>query len=149
MEAAARSNLKSVSLELGGKSPVIIFDDADMDMAVDLARKAIFFNKAWMVLSPNLYLVVFVFIREDNTIDSQIQLQGEICVAGSRVYVQEGIYDEFVRKIAESSKNWIVGDPFDAHVHQGPQVIFFKEILTDNFHSQICYAHKFPCHHEG
>ncbi|XP_009403415.2 aldehyde dehydrogenase family 2 member C4 isoform X1 [Musa acuminata AAA Group] len=92
MEAAARSNLKSVSLELGGKSPVIIFDDADMDMAVDLARKAIFFNK------------------------------GEICVAGSRVYVQEGIYDEFVRKIAESSKNWIVGDPFDAHVHQGPQV---------------------------
>ncbi|CAL9182821.1 unnamed protein product [Musa hybrid cultivar] len=95
MEAAARSNLKSVSLELGGKSPVIIFDDADVDMAVDLARKAIFFNKAWM---------------------------GEICVAGSRVYVQEGIYDEFVRKIAESSKNWIVGDPFDAHVHQGPQV---------------------------
>ncbi|XP_065042395.1 aldehyde dehydrogenase family 2 member C4-like [Musa acuminata AAA Group] len=92
MEAAARSNLKSVSLELGGKSPVIIFDDADVDMAVDLARKAIFFNK------------------------------GEICVAGSRVYVQEGIYDEFVRKIAESSKNWIVGDPFDAHVHQGPQV---------------------------
>ncbi|CAL9762181.1 unnamed protein product [Musa acuminata subsp. burmannicoides] len=92
MEAAARSNLKSVSLELGGKSPVIIFDDADVDMAVDLARKAIFFNK------------------------------GEICAAGSRVYVQEGIYDEFVRKIAESSKNWIVGDPFDAHVHQGPQV---------------------------
>nr|XP_009403415.1 PREDICTED: aldehyde dehydrogenase family 2 member C4 [Musa acuminata subsp. malaccensis] len=92
MEAAARSNLKSVSLELGGKSPVIIFDDADVDMAVDLARKAIFFNK------------------------------GEICVAGSRVYVQEGIYDEFVRKIAESSRNWIVGDPFDAHVHQGPQV---------------------------
>ncbi|CAL9189117.1 unnamed protein product [Musa hybrid cultivar] len=95
MEAAARSNLKSVSLELGGKSPVIIFDDADVDMAVDLARKAIFFNKAWM---------------------------GEICVAGSRVYVQEGIYDEFVRKIAESSRNWILGDPFDAHVHQGPQV---------------------------
>ncbi|THU49104.1 hypothetical protein C4D60_Mb06t06030 [Musa balbisiana] len=122
MEAAARSNLKSVSLELGGKSPVIIFDDSDVDMAVDLARKAIFFNKARMVLSPNLYLVVFVFIQEDNTIDSHMQLQGEICVAGSRVYVQEGIYDEFVRKIAESSKNWIVGDPFYAHVHQGPQV---------------------------
>ncbi|KAJ8504167.1 hypothetical protein OPV22_005053 [Ensete ventricosum] len=95
MEAAARSNLKSVSLELGGKSPVIICDDADIDMAVDLARTAIFYNKAWM---------------------------GEICVAGSRVYVQEGIYDEFVRKIAESSKTWIVGDPFSPHVHQGPQV---------------------------
>ncbi|THU67623.1 hypothetical protein C4D60_Mb05t26660 [Musa balbisiana] len=95
MEAAARSNLKSVSLELGGKSPVIICDDADIDMAVDLARTAIFYNKAWM---------------------------GEICVAGSRVYVQEGIYDEFVRKIAESCKSWIVGDPFSPHVHQGPQI---------------------------
>ncbi|KAJ8477251.1 hypothetical protein OPV22_020978 [Ensete ventricosum] len=111
MEAAARSNLKSVSLELGGKSPVIIFDDADVDMAVDLARRAIFFNKAWM---------------------------GEICVAGSRVYVQEGIYDEFVRKIAESSKNWIIGDPFDAHVHQGPQVDKkqFEKVLKYIDHGQ-------------
>jgi len=46
MEAAAKSNLKSVSLELGGKSPIIIFDDADVDMAVALARRAIFYNKA-------------------------------------------------------------------------------------------------------
>lgn len=46
MEAAAKSNLKPVSLELGGKSPLIIFNDADVDMAVDLARLAIFFNKA-------------------------------------------------------------------------------------------------------
>ncbi|XP_072998504.1 aldehyde dehydrogenase family 2 member C4-like [Typha latifolia] len=92
MEAAARSNLKAVSLELGGKSPLIIFDDADVDMAVDIARTATFFNK------------------------------GEVCMAGSRVYVQEGIYDQFVKKIAESMKNWKVGDPFDPHVHQGPQV---------------------------
>lgn len=46
MEAAAKSNLKTVSLELGGKSPLIIFDDADVDMAVALARIAIFYNKA-------------------------------------------------------------------------------------------------------
>lgn len=46
MEAAAKSNLKTVSLELGGKSPLIIFDDADVDMAVSLARVASFFNKA-------------------------------------------------------------------------------------------------------
>jgi acyl-CoA reductase-like NAD-dependent aldehyde dehydrogenase len=45
MQSAARSNLKSVSLELGGKSPLIIFDDADVDMAVNLSRLAIFFNK--------------------------------------------------------------------------------------------------------
>ncbi|XP_077233750.1 aldehyde dehydrogenase 2C4 isoform X2 [Tasmannia lanceolata] len=92
MQAAATSNLKAVSLELGGKSPLIIFDDADVDMAVELAHLAIFFNK------------------------------GEICVAGSRVYVQEGIYDEFVRKSAEKAKRRVVGDPFDPHVEQGPQV---------------------------
>ncbi|KAJ0971287.1 hypothetical protein J5N97_019246 [Dioscorea zingiberensis] len=92
MEAAAKSNLKSVSLELGGKSPLIIFDDADVDMAVALASLAIFYNK------------------------------GEICVAGSRVFVQEGIYDEFVKKAAESAKKWVVGDPLDPQVQQGPQV---------------------------
>uniref|UniRef100_A0A1D1Z1X3 Aldehyde dehydrogenase family 2 member C4 n=1 Tax=Anthurium amnicola TaxID=1678845 RepID=A0A1D1Z1X3_9ARAE len=102
MEAAAKSNLKSVSLELGGKSPLIIFDDADVDMAVDLAQMAIFTNK------------------------------GEICVAGSRVFVQEGIYDEFVRKSAEKVKGWKVGDPFDPDVHYGPQVDKdqFKKVLS-------------------
>ncbi|RWW31262.1 hypothetical protein GW17_00004120 [Ensete ventricosum] len=133
MEAAARSNLKSVSLELGGKSPVIICDDADIDMAVDLARTAIFYNKAWMVLSPNHYPPI-CFISITCT-----QLQGEICVAGSRVYVQEGIYDEFVRKIAESSKTWIVGDPFSPHVHQGPQVINLPSSLPRH----VPLAHKF------
>lgn len=54
MEAAAKSNLKSVSLELGGKSPLIIFDDADVDMAVNLARMAIFTNK---VLVLRFFLV--------------------------------------------------------------------------------------------
>ncbi|KAG2713170.1 hypothetical protein I3760_04G163100 [Carya illinoinensis] len=66
MQAAAESNLKVVSLELGGKSPLIIFDDADLDMAAELAILGILFNK------------------------------GEVCVASSRVYVQEGIYDELV-----------------------------------------------------
>lgn len=48
--------------------------------------------------------------------------QGEVCVAGSRVYVQEGIYDEFVRQAAEATKEWKVGDIFDPTVKQGPQV---------------------------
>ncbi|XLU48653.1 hypothetical protein S245_043467, partial [Arachis hypogaea] len=68
MMAATMSNLKSVSLELGGKSPVLIFDDADVDKAVDLALFGTLHNK------------------------------GEICVAFFRVYVQEGIYDEFEKK---------------------------------------------------
>ncbi|KAJ4768379.1 aldehyde dehydrogenase 2C4 [Rhynchospora pubera] len=92
MQSAATSNLKTVSLELGGKSPMIIFDDANLDMAVGLASAAVFFNK------------------------------GEICVAGSRVYVQEGIYDEFVKKVIEVAKGWVVGDPFDPKVNMGPQV---------------------------
>ncbi|CAL9115274.1 unnamed protein product [Musa textilis] len=115
MEAAAKSNLKTVSLELGGKSPLIIFDDADVDMAVALARIAIFYNKA-SPLRPT-------FASFD---------PGEICVAGSRVYVQEGIYDEFVRKAAESAKSWVVGDPFDPNVQQGPQVdkTQFERVLS-------------------
>lgn len=50
--------------------------------------------------------------------------QGEVCVAGSIAYVQEGIYDKFVEKAAENAKSWVVGDPFDPNVHQGPQVAF-------------------------
>ncbi|XP_057967942.1 aldehyde dehydrogenase family 2 member C4-like [Malania oleifera] len=91
MAAAASSNLKPVSLELGGKSPLLIFDDADIDKAADLALLGSLFNK------------------------------GEICVAGSRVFVQEGIYDEFVKRLAEKAKAWVVGDPFDPNVSQGPQ----------------------------
>jgi acyl-CoA reductase-like NAD-dependent aldehyde dehydrogenase len=49
-------------------------------------------------------------------------IQGEVCVAGSRVYVQEGIYDEFVKKAVEAAQNWKVGDPFDVTTNMGPQV---------------------------
>ncbi|KAG6658490.1 aldehyde dehydrogenase family 2 member C4-like [Carya illinoinensis] len=102
MQAAAESNLKLVSLELGGKSPLIIFDDADLDMAAELAILGILFNK------------------------------GEVCVASSRVYVQEGIYDELVKKLVEKAKAWVVGDPFDPKVQQGPQVdrTQFERILS-------------------
>uniref|UniRef100_A0A2N9FXW9 Aldehyde dehydrogenase 1 n=1 Tax=Fagus sylvatica TaxID=28930 RepID=A0A2N9FXW9_FAGSY len=101
-QAAAASNLKVVSLELGGKSPLLIFDDADVDMAAELALIGILHNK------------------------------GEICVASSRVYVQEGIYDQVVNKLVEKAKAWVVGDPFDPKVQQGPQVDKrqFRKILT-------------------
>jgi coniferyl-aldehyde dehydrogenase len=52
-----------------------------------------------------------------------VNSQGEACVAASRVYVQEGIYDQFEKKLAERMKGWVVGDPFsDPRVNQGPQV---------------------------
>ncbi|CAI9100304.1 OLC1v1037277C1 [Oldenlandia corymbosa var. corymbosa] len=92
MQAAAKSNLKPVCLELGGKSPFIIFDDADVDKVADLALQGCYFNK------------------------------GEICVAGSRVFVQEGIYDKFLLKLKEKVENWVVGDPFEPTSHYGPQV---------------------------
>jgi len=92
MEAAAKSNLKDVTLELGGKSPNIIFDDADLDQAVNWASHGIYWN------------------------------HGQACCAGSRIFVQAGIYDEFLHKFTEKSKSLKVGDPFATDSYQGPQV---------------------------
>ncbi|MGB6298118.1 MAG: aldehyde dehydrogenase family protein [Rivularia sp. (in: cyanobacteria)] len=92
MEAAAKSNLKRVTLELGGKSPNIVFADADMDAAIEGAHKSLFFN------------------------------QEQCCNAGSRLFVEEKCYDEFVAKSVEKAKNRLVGNPFDSKTEQGPQV---------------------------
>lgn len=53
-------------------------------------------------------------------------------MAGSRVLVQEGIYDEFVKKITEKAKSWLVGDPFDPKVKYGPQVIRVEVLHKKN-----------------
>src|SRR6201993_4509978 len=92
MRAAADSNLKRVTLELGGKSPNIVFADADMDKAIEGAHFALFFN------------------------------QGQCCCAGSRLYVEEKAYDEFVDRSAARAKKRTVGNPFDKNTEQGPQV---------------------------
>ncbi|KAH6997441.1 aldehyde dehydrogenase domain-containing protein [Ilyonectria destructans] len=92
MKAAAASNLKKVTLELGGKSPNIVFNDANLEETVDWVNFGIYYN------------------------------HGQICCAGSRIYVQEGIYDKFLeafKKRAEANK---VGDPFQEETFQGPQV---------------------------
>lgn len=92
LQAAAKSNLKKVTLELGGKSPNIVFDDANIEDAISWVNFGIFFN------------------------------HGQCCCAGSRIYVQEGIYDKFIEAFkARTSKN-VVGDPFAADTFQGPQV---------------------------
>lgn len=92
IQRMAADNLKKVTLELGGKSPVIVCSDADMDVAVETAHQGLFFN------------------------------QGQCCCAGSRVLVEESIYDEFVKKSIERAKKRTVGNPFDAKTEQGPQV---------------------------
>ena len=92
MEAAARSNLKRVSLELGGKSPNIVFADADLDAAVEGAYIGLFFN------------------------------QGQCCCAGSRLFVEESVHDKFVERLVKKAQAQKVGDPFDPGTTQGPQV---------------------------
>merc|ERR1711991_903751 len=94
MEAAAKSNLKKVTLELGGKSPLVVFEDADVDEAVALSHQAIFFN------------------------------QGQVCTAASRVFVQESVYDKFMDKAKKAAveRVGVTGDPFDANTQQGAQV---------------------------
>jgi aldehyde dehydrogenase (NAD+) len=92
MTAAAQSNLKRVTLELGGKSPNIIFADTDLDAAVEGAHMGIFVN------------------------------QGQSCCAGSRVFVEEKIYQQFVEKSVARAAKRRVGDPLDPTTDQGPQV---------------------------
>ncbi|MCP5933911.1 aldehyde dehydrogenase family protein, partial [Klebsiella pneumoniae] len=71
----ANAGLKKYSMELGGKSPVLIFEDADLERALDAALFTIF------------------------------SLNGERCTAGSRIFIQESVYDEFVKEFARRAKN--------------------------------------------
>ncbi|MCR8921204.1 aldehyde dehydrogenase [Dasania sp. GY-MA-18] len=89
MEYSAKSNLKRTFLELGGKSPNIVFADADLDKAAKMAALAIFYN------------------------------QGETCTAGSRLLVEESIIDEFVAKVAEAAKGHMPGNPLDPNTVMG------------------------------
>ncbi|WVQ64144.1 uncharacterized protein L199_002305 [Kwoniella botswanensis] len=92
MEEASKSNIKKVSLELGGKGSNIIFEDADFEEAVKYAAQGIFFN------------------------------HGQTCCAGSRIYVQKSIYEKFVKAFKEATSRLKVGDPFEPTTYQGPQV---------------------------
>ncbi|MGB7554112.1 MAG: aldehyde dehydrogenase family protein [Candidatus Korobacteraceae bacterium] len=89
---AAAGNLKKVSLELGGKSPNIVFADADMKATIPGAAGAIFFN------------------------------HGQCCCAGSRLYVEQSIFDHVVQGVAEQAKRIKVGPGFDPETSMGPLV---------------------------
>ncbi|KAI0773836.1 NAD-aldehyde dehydrogenase [Fomes fomentarius] len=92
MEAAAKSNLKKVGLELGGKSPQIIFESADLDQAANWVALGILYNT------------------------------GQDCTAGSRLFVQDTIYDKFIPLIVEKFKQLKIGDGFDESSGGGPVV---------------------------
>ncbi|HVN29625.1 MAG TPA: aldehyde dehydrogenase family protein [Candidatus Binataceae bacterium] len=89
---ASAGNLKRVSLELGGKSPNIIFPDADMKQAVPTSMMGVFFNS------------------------------GQVCCAGTRIFVQKDMYDNVVDQLTTFSKNMSYGDPLDPKTVMGPVV---------------------------
>jgi acyl-CoA reductase-like NAD-dependent aldehyde dehydrogenase len=89
---AAAENLTKVSLELGGKAPNVVFADADIEQAVNGAMMGIFFN------------------------------QGQVCCAGSRLFVEAGVKDQFLDRLKEKSSKIKVGDPMDQTTMMGPQV---------------------------
>lgn len=88
----AGETLKRLTFELGGKSPNVVFADADLDLAVDGAMAGIFFN------------------------------QGEVCCAGSRLFIEESAHDAFVEKFKSKAEKRRLGDPFDPATEQGAQV---------------------------
>ncbi|KAG8430760.1 hypothetical protein GDO86_020045 [Hymenochirus boettgeri] len=91
MKSCAVSNVKKVSLELGGKSPLIIFNDCDLDKAVRMGMSAVFFNK------------------------------GENCIAAGRLFLEESLHDTFVQRVVEEVKKMKIGDPLDRSTDHGPQ----------------------------
>ncbi|MEM9734870.1 MAG: betaine-aldehyde dehydrogenase [Pseudomonadota bacterium] len=101
--AAAADGLKHVSLELGGKSPLIIFDDADVENAVSGAIMANFYST------------------------------GQVCSNGTRVYVQSSIRKAFVERLVERTKAIRIGDPLDPDVHMGPMISRRQLEIVENY----------------
>ena len=92
IQREAADTFKRITFELGGKSPNVIFADADLDAAAAGAHFALYFN------------------------------QGQCCCAGSRLYVEEKVHDELIDRMVEKNKDRRLGDPFDLETEQGPQV---------------------------
>uniref|UniRef100_A0A914BXJ9 aldehyde dehydrogenase (NAD(+)) n=1 Tax=Acrobeloides nanus TaxID=290746 RepID=A0A914BXJ9_9BILA len=92
LKASAESNLKRVTLELGGKSPLIVFNDADLDVAIETANLGVYAN------------------------------MGQCCTAASRTFVSADIYDEFIKRAKARAEKQVVGNPFDLKTDLGSQI---------------------------
>jgi 4-guanidinobutyraldehyde dehydrogenase/NAD-dependent aldehyde dehydrogenase len=92
MEYSGQSNLKRTFLELGGKSPNIVFADANLDKAATMAAAAVFYNG------------------------------GQTCTAGTRLIVEEKIHDEFLQRVIDKAADWMPGDPLDPGTRMGPMI---------------------------
>jgi aldehyde dehydrogenase (NAD+) len=107
----AAKHLKPTVMELGGKSPVIVFDDADLDRAVPTVAAGIFSSS------------------------------GQSCVAGSRLLLQAGIYDEFVRRLIDRARAIVVGDPLSPETAMGP--------ITTRAQFETIQSHLLDAHEQG
>jgi aldehyde dehydrogenase (NAD+) len=92
LKASAETNLKRVTLELGGKSPLIVFNDADLDVAIETANLGVYAN------------------------------MGQCCTAASRTFVSADIYDEFIKRAKARAEKQVVGNPFDLKTDLGAQI---------------------------
>ena len=92
MLSLAGSHMKHATMELGGKSPLIVFDDADIENAVGGAMLGNFYST------------------------------GQVCSNGTRVFVQKGIHDRFVERLTERTKKIRIGDPLDPETQMGPLI---------------------------
>ncbi|MGG6358384.1 aldehyde dehydrogenase [Peribacillus frigoritolerans] len=99
---AAAPTLKKISFELGGKNPNIVFADSNLEEVIETTLKSSFMN------------------------------QGEVCLCGSRIYVQQGLYDEFLEKMVARTKKLKVGDPFDSETEVGAVIgkEHYKKVMT-------------------
>ncbi|MDO6520229.1 betaine-aldehyde dehydrogenase [Shimia thalassica] len=101
--AAAASGMKHVTMELGGKSPLVIFDDADLDNAVGGAINGNFYSS------------------------------GQVCSNGTRVFVQKGIKEAFLKRLAERLENVVLGDPLNEDTNFGPMVSERQMEIVKNY----------------
>ena len=109
-------NLSEVSLELGGKSPVAVFEDADQDNAINGITAGIF------------------------------GASGQSCIAGSRLYIQKGIYNEFLDKLAKRAEKIKIGAPMDPDTEMGPLNSFKQlEIIEKNIKLTVNQGGKIKC----
>ena len=109
-------NLSQVSLELGGKSPVVVFDDADQENALNGITAGIF------------------------------GASGQSCIAGSRLYLQKGIYNEFLDKLAARAEKIKIGTPMDSNTEMGPLSNFKQlEVIEKNIKLTVEQGGKIKC----
>lgn len=101
--AAAADGIRHVTMELGGKSPIVVFDDADLENAVAAA------------INGNFYST------------------GQICSNGTRVFVQDALYDNFVARVAERMNDAIIGDPMDETTTIGPMVSIRQRDIVEKY----------------